>query len=247
MKGWLSPSELRPQAVVGRLVWILVAVLALAVPAHGVVSAPEIRIEPTTLYFGATPPAASAKAVETAPPVSSRPVISKTLREKAASKGARVIVRLAAPFSPEGALAGAQALAQRQAIGQIQDAALAKLVGQKVTVHARYEHIPFLSLEVDAAALDLLSRLPEVTGIQEDVFQKPFLASSNAVIGSGVAWAKGLTGAGQVIAVLDSGVDKTHPFFTSGGHNKVVSEACYSSNISWAATLTTGRASAPAG
>jgi subtilisin len=232
MKGWLSPSELRPPAVVGRLVRILVVVLALAVPAHGVVAAPEIRIDPTTLYFGATPPAASAKAVETAPPVSSRPVVSKALREKAAGKGARVIVRLAAPFSPEGGLAGGQALAQRQAIGQIQDAALAKLAGQKVTVHARYEHIPFLSLEVDAVALDLLSRLPEVTGIQEDVFQKPFLASSNAVIGSGVAWAKGLTGAGQVIAVLDSGVDKTHPFFSSGAHNKVVSEACYSSNIS---------------
>ena len=41
----------------------------------------------------------------------------------------------------------------------------------------------------------------------------------------------GYTGAGQAIAILDTGVDKTHPFFTTGG-NKVVSEACYSSNVS---------------
>jgi subtilisin family serine protease len=213
--------------------WILVAAAAIfGNPAYGVASAPEIRIDPTTLYFGAaTPPAAAAREQEAAKTVSSRPVVSKALREKAASTGARVIVQLATPFSPEGRLAGDQAGAQRRAIGAAQDAALGKLAGQKVKVHARYEHIPFLALEVDAAALDLLARLPEVATIQEDRFQKPLLASSNAVIGSGVAWSMGLTGAGQVIAVLDTGVDKTHPYFSSGDHNKVVSEACYSSNI----------------
>jgi subtilisin family serine protease len=215
---------------------ILVAVLALTSPAHGVApAAPAIRIDPTTLYFGAAkPPGAAATRAAAVPSVPSRPVaIPKALRERAASAGpVRVIVRLATPFAPEGNLAGGRALTQRQAIGVAQDAALARLEGQGVTVHARYQHIPFLALEVDAATLDLLSRMPEVVAIQEDVFQKPLLASSNAVIGSGVAWAKGLTGAGQVIAVLDSGVDKTHPYFSSGGHNKVVSEACYSSNIS---------------
>jgi subtilisin family serine protease len=199
------------------------------------VTAPEIRIAPTTLYFGSATPSASAagQTLESpAPPASSRPVVSRELREKAASTGAaRVIVQLAAPFSPEGRLAAGQALAQRQAIGSAQDAALEKLAGQKVKLHARYEHIPFLALEVDAAALDLLSHLPKVTGIQEDRFEKPLLASSNVTIGSGVAWSRGLTGAGKVIAVLDTGVDKTHPYFSSGAHNKVVSEACYSSNI----------------
>jgi subtilisin family serine protease len=36
----------------------------------------------------------------------------------------------------------------------------------------------------------------------------------------------GYSGAGQTIAILDSGVDKTHPFLAG----KVVSEACFSSN-----------------
>ena len=228
MKSWLSLSGLpwrwsRAAAVV----------LAIASPVYAV-TAPEIRITPTTLYFGSATPSARAAGqdLESPAPVSPRPVVSKELREKAASTGAaRVIVQLAAPFSPEGRLAAGQALTQRQAIGRAQDAALEKLAGQKVKLHARYEHIPFLALEVDAAALDLLSHLPEVTGIQEDRFEKPLLASSNVVIGSGVAWSKGLTGAGKVIAVLDTGVDKTHPYFSSGAHNKVVSEACYSSNI----------------
>ena len=38
------------------------------------------------------------------------------------------------------------------------------------------------------------------------------------------AWASGFTGAGQHVAILDSGVDKTHLFLAG----KVVSEACYS-------------------
>ena len=169
MKSWLSLSGLP-----WRWSCAAAAVLALASPVYAV-TAPEIRITPTTLYFGSATPSASTagQTLESPAPASSRPVVPKELREKAASTGAaRVIVQLAAPFSPEGRLAAGQALAQRQAIGNAQDAALEKLAGQKVKVHARYQHMPFLALEVDAAALDLLARLPEVTGIQEDRFRE---------------------------------------------------------------------------
>src|SRR4051794_18316533 len=190
--------------------WMILAALAVAAPAHGVAAAPEIRIDPTTLYFGAAPPPASAsvRSSEGGLSPAARPVLSKELREKAASAGTvRVLVQLAAPFTPEGRLSDAQALEQRQTIRLAQGSALGKLAGRPVKVHARYEHIPFLALEVDADALDGLAGLAEVRSIQEDLFQQPQLASSNAVIGSGVAWAQGLTGAGQVIAVLDTGVD----------------------------------------
>jgi subtilisin family serine protease len=206
------------------------AVLALVAPAYGVAPAPQIRIEPTTLYFGAaTPPAASAAQEHkaTLPASSSRPILAAALKAKAADGGTvRVIVQLATPFTPEGRLAGLQIR------GQAQDAVLLKLAGPGAKLHARYGHIPFLALEVDAATLDRLAGLPEVAGIAEDAFEKPSLVSSNAVIGSGVAWSMGLTGAGQTIAILDTGVDKTHPYFASGPQNKVVSEACYSSNTS---------------
>jgi subtilisin family serine protease len=220
------------------------AVLALAVLASGVPSAgaQEIRIEPTTLFFGAaTPPAPLTALEEGGLAPDSRPEIPQALWEKAGRhEGVRLIVKLAAPFTPEGRLDSIQALDQRQAIDRAQDAALRQLEGTNVKVHARFEHIPFLALVVDAAALDLLARLPEVVAIQEDVLERPLLASSTAVIGTGVAWASGLAGAGQVIAVLDTGVDKTHPFFSSGPQNKVVSEACYSSTIGGTTSLCPG-------
>jgi subtilisin family serine protease len=222
----------------------MVLALALAIPcgAFAASTAPEIRIEPTTLYFGAaTPPpaAAASKTLGEAVP-SSRPVVPQPLQDKAARNPVRVLVRLAAPFTPEGRLESAEAAGQRETISRIQDATLRKLEGTKIRVHGRYQHIPFLALEVDAAALDRLASLPEVVEIEEDVFERASLASSTAVIGAGSAWASGLTGAGQTIAILDTGVDKTHPFFSSGIHNKVVSEACYSSTISGTTSLCPG-------
>jgi subtilisin family serine protease len=229
MEGRSTRSSFRPQSQSVAWVLGLVAALTLAGAVQGV-STPEIRIAPTTLYFGAASPGAVASPVRGELAPSFRPVIAPELRAKAANEGGvRVLVRLATSFAPEGSLDGTRAAGQRIAIRRTQDAALAKLAGTKSQVHARYEHIPFLALEVDAAALDLLASLPEVVGVAEDVFERPFLASSTAVIGAGTAWASGLTGTGQTIAILDSGVDKTHPFFSAGAHNKVVSEACYSS------------------
>ncbi|PYQ60203.1 MAG: hypothetical protein DMF53_17465, partial [Acidobacteria bacterium] len=228
MNGRLIAYRLRP------LPWLclLLTVAGLSAPAHGVApAAPEIRIDPTTLYFGAAT-ATHAKALEASAPAISRQAVPAAIREKAAAGGpVRVIVQLNASFHPEGRLSASQALEQRQAIVRIQDTVLGKLAGQRFKLHARYEHIPFLAMSVDAKALDLLSRTPEVVAVQQDSRDKPSLISSEVSIGVGVAWSQGLTGAGQTVAILDTGVDKTHPWFNGGGHAKVVSEACYSSNV----------------
>lgn len=50
-------------------------------------------------------------------------------------------------------------------------------------------------------------------------------ATSNHVIGSSLAWTEGYDGSRQTVAVLDTGVDKTHPWLTIDGI-KVVSKAC---------------------
>jgi len=54
------------------------------------------------------------------------------------------------------------------------------------------------------------------------------LASSAQVIGAPTAWTRGYDGAGRVVVVLDTGVETTHPFFSSPG--KIVAEACFSTN-----------------
>jgi subtilisin len=90
----------------------------------------------------------------------------------------------------------------------------------------QFDFIPFLAMEVSADALAALREMPNVNSIQEDELRKPLLPQSIPIIGANTAAAGGWTGTGWTVAVLDSGVDKTHPFF----NNRVVSEACYSSN-----------------
>jgi subtilisin family serine protease len=63
--------------------------------------------------------------------------------------------------------------------------------------------------------------------IAEDTLFRPTLAQSVPLIGAPDAWARGFTGQGQAIGILDTGVDKAHSTFAV---NRVVSEACYSHN-----------------
>jgi subtilisin family serine protease len=130
---------------------------------------------------------------------------------------------------PEGGLSVSQAIQQQQSIFNAQNI-VKQLTGVRARVTAQYKSIPYMALEVDAEALQKLLDIGGIS-IEEDVPVPAFMASSNPVIGSNEAWAAGYTGSGWTVAVLDTGVDKTHPYFSTGG-NKVVSEACYSSNYS---------------
>jgi subtilisin len=158
------------------------------------------------------------------------------LMAKAAQGGAvRVIIGLAAPFVPEGQLSSPQAVdAQQAAIAQAQDALVGRLSSLNTSVVARFVYIPYVALEVDSTALAALYGDASVTSIQEDALEPPDLAESGPLIGETNAWASGYTGAGWTVAVLDTGVDKTHPFLAG----KVVSEACYSTTDAGYGTTT---------
>ena len=56
---------------------------------------------------------------------------------------------------------------------------------------------------------------------------RPVLARSVPLIEADKAWARGFTGAGSTVAILDTGVAKTHPMLAG----KVVAEACYSTTV----------------
>ncbi|HKG11792.1 MAG TPA: S8 family serine peptidase [Pyrinomonadaceae bacterium] len=149
-----------------------------------------------------------------------------SLHEKALAAGAvRVIVRLRAEFEPEGTLPGATAVfAQRRGISSSQDAVLALVPAASRRFVKRFETVPYVALEVDAAGVEALRASPEVAGVEEDVPVPATLAESVALIGAPAAWAAGFSGSGQAVAVLDTGVDKSHSFLSG----KVVSEACFS-------------------
>lgn len=153
------------------------------------------------------------------------PSLFDALISKAQTTGsARVIVGLRVNYQPEGRLRSVQAIqAQRRTIEQAQNALLHQLSKHNVKVIRKFQAIPHLVLEVDAGALATLATL-HISSITEDRRRHPSLMESVSLIGAPNAWANGYTGAGQVIAIIDTGVDKTHPFLAG----KVVSEACYS-------------------
>ena len=150
---------------------------------------------------------------------------------------ARVIVRLNVPFRAEGGLGPSRAQGQRRAIGQAQDVLLERLAAFQVGLARRYANVPYLALELDAAALADLAANPAVLSFHEDIPVPPTLAESIPWIGADDAWAAGYTGAGQTIAILDTGVDSSHPFLQNLLTGKVVAGACFSGAYSPSVSL----------
>lgn len=151
----------------------------------------------------------------------------QSLKQRATSSGrVKVIVGLRVPFAPEGTLSRAERSAQRVEIGT---AALALRKRFATTLKSRptairsYSTLPFAALEVTPQELAQLAADPQVVSVMEDPKLRPNLDRSAPLIRAPEAWAAGFSGAGQTIAIIDTGVDKDHPFLAG----KVVSEACY--------------------
>lgn len=140
---------------------------------------------------------------------------------------ARVIVGLDVAYTPEQFLGRSAAQSQRSSIARAQSAVLGRVLRAKPSSIRRFSSIPFLAIEVDETDLQTLAASPEVTDIQIDAVSAPTLAESTPLIGATRAWSAGYTGAGWTVAVLDTGIDSTHPFLAG----KVVSEACYSTAV----------------
>lgn len=142
-------------------------------------------------------------------------------------------VRVIVGLRPEGGSAAAAAGSFKDAaaraamvsgVDRAQQALLARMSGHNISSIKRFKYIPYLAMEVDAGALEALASDPEVVSIEEDKLLKPKLEESVPMVGAPQAWSQGFGGSGQTIAILDTGVDKTHRFLAG----KVVSEACYS-------------------
>lgn len=88
----------------------------------------------------------------------------------------------------------------------------------------------FVAMTVDSDGLDALRVANGVRSVRPNRAHRIELARSAPAIGAPEAWARGFTGAGQAVVVIDSGVDADHPFFSDDqGQSRVVEEACFSS------------------
>jgi len=164
---------------------------------------------------------------ESLPASPDRVPLEAELLARAESQGrVRVIVWLAQDFTPEGAFAWRPLAAlQRGRIERARLALLDRLHGMQAELLRSPERLPLVALRVDGAALRALQADPGVARIQEDLPQPPILDKSVPLVGAPAAWSQGAVGAGQSIAILDSGVDADHPFLSG----KVIGEACFSS------------------
>jgi outer membrane protein OmpA-like peptidoglycan-associated protein/subtilisin family serine protease len=147
------------------------------------------------------------------------------LRRAEVQGTARVIVGLAAPEQDAAQQQGWQNL--NDYIRDLQDNAIAKLGWTNINDLVRFDYTPAMAMTVDASRLRGLLTGDAVTQVFEDHLMAPSLQQSMPLIGMRPPRAETQAGAGQTVAVLDTGVDFQHPFLKA----KAAAEACFSSNV----------------
>jgi hypothetical protein len=131
-----------------------------------------------------------------------------------------VIVRLDMPWQSEDKLSKSEIAAQRKAIAEAQKRLLTELAGTKYKVGSRHEMSPLISLdEVDSYTLTILENSNLVLRVTENVVGQPARSRNVPLVGVGQSTTGSFDGTGFALAILDTGVDKNHPFL----QNKVIS------------------------
>jgi subtilisin family serine protease len=179
----------------------------------------------TSLWGGQRLPAQSPSAV----------VPGEALSRARAQGTVRIILELNVPAAPQGLSGAARAAWQRSSIATTQAAVLGRLARPGRGVK-RFAFVPYLAMEVDEADLRALASQPEVQGIHVDRLSAPSLRESIWITQAAHAALENYRAAGMTVAVLDTGVDKTHAYLTG----RVLSEACYSTTSGISQTLCPG-------
>src|SRR6185503_20170625 len=91
----------------------------------------------------------------------------------------------------------------------------------------RFQITPGFAVNVSPSELQALANDPRVTRINYDRILRMNLIDSVPLIGMTAAYTQGATGAGQAVAVLDTGIKWDHEFLVSN----LVAEACFSNAL----------------
>ncbi|WP_170223243.1 S8 family peptidase [Nonomuraea turkmeniaca] len=189
-----------------RLRSLLVSATALATASAVLCTTPALRADATD-----TP--SSAETADTpgppATPESTGPLISPTLvSEIQAKTRVRSIIQLKPGQSVEAVASDLEQASE----------------GSRVLESAASPN--FFVAEVDRLTLAKLQQDGRVHSVYKDELHPPTLDASTALIRSNRANSAGWTGRGTTVAVLDTGIDRDHGFFT----RRLVHEACFSSS-----------------
>lgn len=157
------------------------------------------------------------------------PAPQPSLMEQARANGSvPVIVGIVADYKPEIGLTALQVQQQRAGIAAARAAVLTELAAYAPEVRPASLNwtIPFMALRVTADGLAALQSTRSVVGIYPDTLYSPTLNTALPAQDVPQAHLDGHTGTGAVVAVLDSGVQKSHEFL----NGQVIAEACFSTN-----------------
>jgi len=138
----------------------------------------------------------------------------------------RIIVGVQATRNFTGRVAAADDREKALDVADSQNSLLARLHGHRIRNVKLFRWHHFAAMTVDSAALDVLLNDPGVTSISLDRPVYPVLNDTPGITKADKAWIEGYRGAGQAVAIIDSGVDTAHPFFAG----KIIAEACFSTS-----------------
>lgn len=151
----------------------------------------------------------------------------------------RVLVSLKGDFVHEGGLSPEAIKAQREAIRLAQEKVVTAIGAHRgkpskdytARVLQAYTTVPGVALEVSEKEAAALALLPNVARVDEDALVAPDLTDTTGRLLTDARRAnlavQGPRGKGTAVAIIDTGVDRVHPFL---GGSRFVDSACFSSD-----------------